>query len=398
MRRRIPLGLLLVLCLVAAGPAGGGGDIGTRKQAVDSKIGELQSRIERAKARERVLTSEIAAVTSEIRVLQDDVDSAQSQLAKLESVLALQQAKLDRLTELFRVQTERLVFLQGQYEIAVQRLSRRVVALYTGEQPDAMSVVLGAQSLTELIDQIEYLNDVGRQDQRIADKVERAKIDMRETREHTKRTRARVASTTRVIADRTAEQRSVRDRLVASRDQLAAARSLKNEALGAVRHDKEAYLHEVQALLAQSAALAARIRAAQAAAAPPPGAPVASSASGFMWPVNGVLTSGFGWRWGRMHEGIDIAAPTGSPVVASAAGTVIYAGWMGGYGNLVVIDHGGGLATAYGHNSGFAVGGGQSVAQGQVIAYCGSTGHSTGPHVHFEVRINGSPVDPLGYL
>jgi murein DD-endopeptidase MepM/ murein hydrolase activator NlpD len=99
-----------------------------------------------------------------------------------------------------------------------------------------------------------------------------------------------------------------------------------------------------------------------------------------------------------MHEGIDIAVPTGTPVAAAASGTVITAGWLGGYGNLVVIDHGNGLATAYGHNSGLAVGVGQSVAQGQVIAYSGSTGHSTGPHVHFEVRVNGSPVDPLGYL
>jgi murein DD-endopeptidase MepM/ murein hydrolase activator NlpD len=99
-----------------------------------------------------------------------------------------------------------------------------------------------------------------------------------------------------------------------------------------------------------------------------------------------------------MHEGIDIAVPTGTPVVASAAGVVIVAGWVGGYGNLVVVDHGGGIATAYGHNSSFAVGAGQSVAQGHVLAYAGSTGHSTGPHIHFEVRINGSPVDPLGYL
>src|SRR6185436_17696139 len=122
------------------------------------------------------------------------------------------------------------------------------------------------------------------------------------------------------------------------------------------------------------------------------------SAAGFIWPVNGTLTSGFGWRWGRMHEGIDIAAPTGTPISAAASGTVIYAGWMGGYGNLVVIDHGNGLATAYGHQSSIAVGSGTYVSQGQTIGYVGSTGHSTGPHVHFEVRVNGSPVDPLGYL
>jgi murein DD-endopeptidase MepM/ murein hydrolase activator NlpD len=99
-----------------------------------------------------------------------------------------------------------------------------------------------------------------------------------------------------------------------------------------------------------------------------------------------------------MHEGIDIAVSSGTPVVAAAAGTVIVAGWLGGYGNLVVVDHGNGISTAYGHNTSVAVGVGQSVAQGQLVAYSGNTGHSTGPHVHFEVRINGSPVDPLGYL
>jgi murein DD-endopeptidase MepM/ murein hydrolase activator NlpD len=396
MRRRIPLGLLLVLCLVAAGPAGGGG-IGAKKQAVDSKIGELQARIDRAKARERVLTGEIAAVTSEIRVLQGSVESAQVQLSKLEAVLAVHEARLYELNALYTAQTQRLLFLQKEYSVAVDRLSRRVVQLYRSDAPDAMAVVLGAKSLSDAIDQIEYMGTVGRQDDRIATKVKRAKIEMRETRDRTRRTRAKVAATTEVIADRTSEQRSVRDRLVVSRDQLAAARSIKNEALGAVRSDKADYLHEVEALQAQSAALAEKIRSAQA-TGPAPVTPSSSSGSGFVWPVNGVLSSGFGWRWGRMHEGIDIAAPSGSPVVAAASGTVIYAGWMGGYGNLVIIDHGGGLATAYGHNSALAVGTGQSVGQGQVISYCGSTGHSTGPHVHFEVRINGSPVDPLGYL
>ena len=99
-----------------------------------------------------------------------------------------------------------------------------------------------------------------------------------------------------------------------------------------------------------------------------------------------------------MHEGIDIAVGEGTPVSAAAAGVVIYAGWMGGYGNLVAVDHGNGLSTAYAHNSSLAVSVGQSVAAGETISYSGSTGNSTGPHVHFEVRVNGSAVDPLGYL
>jgi murein DD-endopeptidase MepM/ murein hydrolase activator NlpD len=99
-----------------------------------------------------------------------------------------------------------------------------------------------------------------------------------------------------------------------------------------------------------------------------------------------------------MHEGIDLGAAYGTPIAAAAAGTVIYAGWLGGYGNLTVIDHGGGLATAYGHQSSIAVSVGEQVAQGQTIGYVGSTGHSTGPHLHFEVRVDGQAVDPLGYL
>ncbi len=99
-----------------------------------------------------------------------------------------------------------------------------------------------------------------------------------------------------------------------------------------------------------------------------------------------------------MHEGIDLGAGFGTPIRAAAAGTIINAGWLGGYGNLVVIDHGGGISTAYGHQSSIAVGNGQSVSQGQVIGYVGSTGHSTGPHLHFEVRVNGAAADPLGYL
>ena len=103
-------------------------------------------------------------------------------------------------------------------------------------------------------------------------------------------------------------------------------------------------------------------------------------------------------RWGRMHEGIDIGVSSGTPVHAAAAGTVIHAGWLGGYGNLVVIDHGNGLSTAYAHNSSFVVGTGASVGKGFVIALSGNTGSSSGPHVHFEVRVNGAAVDPLGYL
>ena len=122
------------------------------------------------------------------------------------------------------------------------------------------------------------------------------------------------------------------------------------------------------------------------------------SGAGLIWPVRGPVTSGFGMRWGRMHEGIDIGAGTGTPIHAAKAGTVIFSGTMNGYGNVVVVNHGGGFSTLYAHQSRRASVEGQAVSQGQVIGYVGSTGHSTGPHLHFETRINGNPQNPRRYL
>ena len=129
-----------------------------------------------------------------------------------------------------------------------------------------------------------------------------------------------------------------------------------------------------------------------------------SYGGGMIWPIAGPITSEFGWRThpifgnARFHSGLDIGGDYGLPIHAAQGGIVIEAGWIGGYGNTIMIDHGGGVVTLYGHNESLAVGVGQSVNQGDVIAYCGSTGNSTGPHCHFEVRLNGETVDPLNYL
>src|SRR5829696_10238596 len=218
---------------------------------------------------------------------------------------------------------------------------------------------------------------------------------MRLARMMTASTKRDVAEATAVLARETERQRAARDALVVRQNALAAARANQRSLLVTVRSQREKDEEDLSAMQAASAAIAAQIRAHQDASGSNGNG---TSSSGLTWPVNGLITSGFGWRWGRMHEGIDIGAPSGAAIHAAAGGTVIYCGWMGGYGNLIVIDHGGGLATAYGHQSGLAVGCGTSVGEGQVIGYVGCTGHCFGPHVHFEVRVNGSPVDPLGYL
>jgi murein DD-endopeptidase MepM/ murein hydrolase activator NlpD len=398
MRLRLSIGLLLAgLVLLASPVASGQESASERKRIVDGRIGALEEKIQAAREREGVLSSEIEVVSDKIDALQNDVDAASARLGELETVLALHQRRLDRLNQLYELQTRKLVFLQRQHREAVARLSKRLVEIYTSERTSSLSVVLESGNFSDMLDQLEFLSTIGRQDHKIAGEVERAKLQMQETRNATRKTRRQVAETTRAVAARTAEQRAVRDRLAWSQRELATARRDKRATLASVREDKQEAIGHMRDLQAQSAALAARIRSAQSSSVVP--APTgAASAAGFVWPVHGVLTSGFGWRWGRMHEGVDIAVSNGTPVVAAKAGVVIVAGWMGGYGNLVVVDHGGGVATAYGHNTSVTVGVGQHVEQGQLISYSGSTGHSTGPHVHFEVRINGSPVDPMGYL
>ena len=293
-------------------------------------------------------------------------------------------------------QTRRFERLQAEYERAVSILESRVRAIYIDEPPDVLSFLVSASSFDDVIDNVEFLSRIGAQDRRIARQVESAKQRAAAERRATVNTRRLTAATVSVISARTDDARSARDRLAANRDTLTAARELKQSAVESSRESREEYLAEVDALAAQSAALAAAIRGAQAeAGSSGTGAP---SAAGLIWPVDGVVVSGFGMRWGRMHEGIDIAASSGTPIRASAAGTIIHAGWLGGYGNLVVVDHGNGLATAYAHASSILVGVGQQVSQGETVALIGSTGNSSGPHLHCEVRVNGVAVDPLLYL
>lgn len=383
----------LVLLLLVAAPASGG--LYDRKQQLDQQVQDLQSKAAAAKAREEALRVEIASVSERIQTLEAEVGDVSTRLAVLEEDLALHQRKLDAIKELYRIQSERLEFLRGQYDVSVSRLSDRLVAVYEGEDPTTLDVVLDARSFSDALDQIDYLDSIAAQDRSVVRHVTGARDHMTVLKARTGKTKARVAAVTRVVEIRTDQQRAIRDRLLASQQGLSAARSAKRESLADAHEDAEHYEGKAEELLKVSAQLAARINAAQSVTYSTGDS--TPSASGLIWPVGGPVVSGFGWRWGRMHEGIDIAAGYGTPIRASASGTVIYAGWMGGYGNLIIIDHGGGLATAYAHQSSFAVGGG-TVSQGQTIGYIGCTGHCFGPHLHYEVRVNGAAVDPLGYL
>jgi murein DD-endopeptidase MepM/ murein hydrolase activator NlpD len=384
------LAVAFVLLLVAATPALG--DDATKKHHLDARISSLRGRVASHQKQEAQLRSEVAGYTTRIRTLEARVGDVSLRLGTLQADLALHQSRLDALNALFELQSQRFAFLRVQYQKAQAALDRRLVEIYESDQASPLDVFLGSRNLKEALDQIAYLTDIGVQDRRISNQVGYAKTQVRAARAKTKKLRATVRSETAVIDARANQAREVRNELVGARNDLVGTKQQKLTDLSQLSAQDRADVGEIDALQAASAALVNRIRAAQATTSSAP------SSSGLIWPVSGPVTSPFGWRWGRLHEGIDIGVPYGTPIRAAASGTVIYCGWESGYGNLTVIDHGGALATAYAHQSSILVACGQQLTQGDVIGYVGSTGHSTGPHLHFEVRVNGIPVDPMGYL
>ena len=386
---------VFVIVLVCATPAFGD-DVG-KKHQIDSQISTLKGQLATQKQREQALRNEVDGYTTRIRTLEAKVGDVSLRLSTLESDLFLHQRRLTALNELVTIQTTRFKFLEGEYATSVRTLNARLVDIYESEPASTLDVVLGARSIQDALDQVQYMNEIGDQDRRIAAQVREAKLQVAAARAKTLSLRATVRGETAIISARTAQTRDVRNQLVGAANDLSSTKQSKLVDLSKLTAAEQAEAQEIDALQAASNDIAARIRAAQSQNGSS-GATVTRSSAGLVWPVNGPITSPFGWRWGRMHQGIDIGASTGTPIKAAAAGTIIYCGWESGYGNLVVIDNGGNLATAYGHQSAIAVTCGQQVAQGQVIGYVGCTGNCTGPHLHFEVRIDGNPVDPMGYL
>jgi murein DD-endopeptidase MepM/ murein hydrolase activator NlpD len=383
MVRRPAFVAALAVALVLVAPAAGDNS---------QKIQRLHERVAAAQQREAALNAQIADVTTKIRSLERQVGDVSQRLSVLEHDLALHQERLDKLNELFVFETKRLHFLQREYAEAVGELDRRLVQLYESPNPSVAEVILDSGSVQEAIDTLHYLEAIASQDKRIAKSVEKARNDVHATRERTKKVRSVVASETHIVAIRTEQQRQVKNQLLASQHNLSSARSSKQSALASTKQLEQQWIQEANDLAAQDARVRSQLAQVQAHTSSAP------SASGLIWPVSGPVVSPFGMRWGRLHAGIDIAVPSGTPIHAAASGTVALAGWVDGYGNYTCIDHGGGMATCYAHQSSIGVGTGQHVTQGQVIGYTGCTGHCLGPHLHFEVRINGTPVDPLGYL
>ncbi len=357
-----------------------------------TRLSSLDSRIAQARQREAALAGEIGSLTTQIRELEAKVGDVSTRLGSLEDDLALHRSRLVRINALRALQSSQLAFLKRQYATATANLSERLVQVYEDGQPSTVEIVLGSKNLRDALDRMDYMSSVAEQDAQIVTAVAQGRTRVRAARVRTERLRRAVAASTRVVAYRATQVRALHDQLVSQQRALAGTQGDRQHALADTQANEKEWVAEADALRAASASVAVQITSQSSAPTSSP------SSSGLVWPASGPITSPYGMRWGSLHPGIDIGAGMGASIHAAAPGRVIVAGYSGGYGNLIVIDHGNGLATAYAHQSRLGVSVGQEVSQGQVIGYVGSTGFSTGPHLHFEVRVNGSPVDPMGYL
>jgi len=386
----IAAALALLACgvfAVASAPA----ETKEKLEAVEEKIGH-------AEEREGVLTSAIEAMKEEISALEGQVSALRNQEAAAEEELAAKEAELGQAEAELKEALERLETLRGRLKRALINLRERLVAIYTYGPTDLTAVVLTAEDYGDMVARTEYFEAINESDEKLAERV-------RTLRDEAKKL-VRVRKTAKLTIERARDQIAARERrleitrstLEAREGALLSARAKRRQALNGIQGEK----HEHEEIAADLRAQLQQEIAEATGGLPLPAGPLPTpSAAGLIWPVEGTFTSGFGYRWGRMHEGIDIAAAEGTPIRAAASGTVILMQSeyeSGGYGNYTCLDHGGGLSTCYAHQSSFATSSGASVSQGDLIGYVGNTGHSYGAHLHFEVRVNGVATDPMGYL
>lgn len=368
-----------------------------------SRIEHKREQVAGKKKREHVLAGDVARWSRRISLLQGDIATLQARQVRLQADLDAKRAELSRIQSELRQERLRLVRLRARLAEGREALATRLVELYKADEPDYVTVLLDADGYTDLLERTEFMRRVSEQDRRIIEFVQLNKREATATAQRLDRLEERQVRVTATVAARRDQVAAIKNRLVDRRENYESARSEKSTMLASTREDRHRLEGDLKELEEESARVAARLAAARAASAgassaSAPAGPVRPGASGLIWPVDGPLSSPFGMRWGRLHAGVDISAPTGTPIRAAAGGKVVLLGWTGGYGNYTCVQHSGALSTCYAHQVRYGTSMGASVSRGQVIGYVGNTGNSFGAHLHFETRINGAPVNPAGYL
>lgn len=350
---------------------------------IDQKQRQLQSiqqQMEVQQNRAMQAQQQVDSVSDQLRVIQGDLDTAAGEYNAILSKLAATEQQIEANTEL-------LAKVEKNLAERSQILNKRMRDIYKNGQVNYVDVLFGAADFADFTTRADLLKRVVNQDLTLVAQV-------KAERELVVQKRAELERDKVAIVD-------LKQQATAKKAVIEARKNEREKVLDSAVSERDTAERAYQELMDTSRQIEQMIRNIQS------GGTAAGPAGGsgaLMWPASGPITSPFGWRthpiFGtqRFHSGIDIGADYGDSIMAADSGTVIFSGWMGGYGKAVIVDHGGGISTLYAHNSELLVEEGYRVQKGQTISRCGSTGYSTGPHLHFEVRENGSPVSPMGYL
>lgn len=348
-------------------------------ESLEDKLDDLQTKAADQKAKADAASSQVTTISEQLRQIQGTVDTAVAEYKAVKEKLDATEAKIDQ---------NESVLEKTEADLAKKTkvLDKRVRDIYINGQISYVDVLFGAKDFSDLMTRMDLLKRIIKYDYDLITKVQQEKALVMEIKKQLEIDRE---ANKALVDDAAAKAVTVKQR-----------KANKQKLLDRAEYDRDTSERAYQEIVAASREVENLIRQSRYV-----GAGMVRSGNGRMiWPINGPITSEFGWRThpifgtARYHSGLDIAGDYGDPIVAADSGTVIYAGWISGYGNAVIINHGSGITSLYGHNQSLNVTEGQAVSQGQVIAYCGSTGNSTGPHCHFEVRENGEPVSPYSFL
>ena len=323
------------------------------------------------------LAGKINSLSEQKRVLDEEANAAIATHKE-------RRAELNKTLERLEENEEKLAVTEREYDRKSAALGKRVRDIYINGQISYIDVLFGAKDFSDFLTRMDLLKRVIKQDYDLVHAVLADRDAMRALKEELEKDRAAQEPL----------EKEAREARLAMEDKVEKQRAIIEQ----MKYDKATIERKQDEARAASERITRMLQRSGLRNLPVQGS------GAMIWPLGGPITSDFGWRVHpitgaqRFHSGIDIGGDYGDAICAAQAGTVEYAGWISGYGNAVIINHGGGISTLYGHCQSLNVSVGENVSQGDVIAYCGSTGNSTGPHCHFEVRENGEPVNPLSYL
>lgn len=404
MRRRTvaALAFLLVGLLAASIPAAA--DPHDRLDRIQRRKQRAHALKERYAARSKVVLDRIQKLDKKRATVESKVDELSDELDALDAQISIVVDRLTKAQQKVAVLSDELQQVLTRLDGRTETFEDRAVAAYKAGPSALLDTMLSSETFTELVDRYAYYEAALDADAKIVEEIQVLRDDTEIQRAQILEKQHEIATSKRkleqdrvqlaAVKARHQEVLTRREQLLGQKKKILAKVESKKARYRAIEDQLDRESDRVEALLARRAARAAGATSG-----------VSTSGSGqLLWPAAGPVTSGFGYRthpiFGdtRLHTGIDIGAPYGAPVVAADDGVVSYAGVMSGYGNVIVISHSSSLATTYNHLSAFAIGSGQRVARGERIGSVGCSGYCTGPHLHFEVRVNGSPVDPMPYL